>query len=106
MATASQSPESLIAERLADALGRRRLHQKDLAAHVGLSEAAVSKWVKGEAGKNWAKLAVICAFLEVPADEILGLKPPARPVLEGDGTPVCWCCPRCGANLVTTIAEV
>jgi predicted transcriptional regulator len=41
MEIASQSPQELIAERLADALARKNLRQIDLANHMGLSEAAV-----------------------------------------------------------------
>lgn len=101
----NETLETLIGERLADAIGKKKIHQVELARFMDESGAAITGWVKGESVKGWAKLAAVCQYLGVSADEILGLKPPAAPVLAGDRSPVQWQCPCCGATLTTTVAD-
>ena len=105
MTAHNETPETLIGERLADAIAKKHLKQVDLARIIGVSGAAVTGWVKGENVKGWAKLGAICQYLEVSVDDILGLETPTAPLLAGDRLPVRWQCPCCGTTLTTTIAD-
>ena len=71
--------KALVAERLADALDAKGLKQNDLAERLGVSEAAVSRWVSERGGVGWRRLAEICSVIGVPADQLLGLERPTTP---------------------------
>lgn len=59
------------------------LNQSELAKHIGVQAAAISKYEKGNTLPNVETLAKICNFLDVSADWLLGLE---RPVPEGELT--------------------
>ena len=79
--------KALVAERLADALDEKGLKQNDLAERLGVSEAAVSRWVSERGGVGWKRLAEICSVIGVPADRLLGLEPP-RPTRRAPRAPI------------------
>ena len=69
-----------VAERLADHLGRAGKTQRDLAMALGISEPAVSQWLRRGVPEAWAQVHGVCRALNVPADWLLGTRPTAEPV--------------------------
>ena len=51
------------------------IRQIDIAEHMGVSQASVSNWVKGNNSIDIEKLAELCGYLGVTLDQIYGLKP-------------------------------
>ncbi len=65
---------------------RRALTQRELAKAVGVGHRVVSEWERGERRPPLAKLAILCAALNVPLSEFTGseaqgqdVRPPSRP---------------------------
>ena len=56
---------------------RAKLSQEELAARVGVSRQAVSKWELGEATPEVGKLAALARAFGVTVDELLSQEPPA-----------------------------
>ncbi|MEP1229199.1 MAG: helix-turn-helix transcriptional regulator [Litorimonas sp.] len=57
-------------------LARRKVRSKDLAAHVGITEANISQLKSGKVkGVRFETLAAICEFLECKPADILDYKP-------------------------------
>lgn len=61
-----------IIERLGDRL-RAKLNQKELAARLGITEAAVSSWFTRGGLANWGRLREVCEAAALSADWLLGL---------------------------------
>lgn len=55
---------------------QKGLSQKELAARIDAKNSTVSNWEQGVARPDVDMLAVICAALEVSADELLDIKLP------------------------------
>lgn len=72
-----RSARDAIRTRLGDALDAKGWDQRKLAVELGVSDAAVSKWLGGGSLANWRRLAAVCEALGKSADEILGLVAPA-----------------------------
>lgn len=53
-------------------LARRSLSQSDLAAHLGLSQAAISRRLSGHTAFDVNELASVAAWLGVSASSLLG----------------------------------
>ena len=58
--------------RLASLLEQRRMTQLDLAARVGVTRAAMSRYVSGEREPRFVTLVRIAQELDVHVDELLG----------------------------------
>jgi transcriptional regulator with XRE-family HTH domain len=61
-----------VADRLRSAI-KSRSSQKEIADALGLSESAVSQWLKRGGLRAWIRLRDICGVLGVSSDQILGL---------------------------------
>lgn len=57
----------------------RGLSQEELAARLGVSRQAVSKWETGEAAPDLSKLLALADALDLPLDTLCGRGPPAAP---------------------------
>lgn len=51
------------------------IKNKDIAAHMGVSEGAVSHWFKGDNSLDIDNLYSICQFVGVSLDQIFGIDP-------------------------------
>ena len=57
-------------------LARRKVRSKELAAHVGITEANISQLKSGKVkGVRFETLAAICEYLECKPGEILDFEP-------------------------------
>ncbi len=63
---------SVFSERMGELIRRQKLTQKDLAAKAGVTESAMSYYVKGERTPRSDVLARIAASLDTTADYLLG----------------------------------
>lgn len=63
-----------IGQRIARLLKEQGMTQKELAAHVGATEAAVSKYVKGEREPRAEILANIATVLHTTSEFLLGME--------------------------------
>lgn len=64
-----------------------RMSQEELAARVGVSRQAVSKWELGTATPELEKLVALAETFGVSVDELLGREPAGRPEPEEEGEP-------------------
>lgn len=71
-----KSVSELVADEVAAELGRRRASQEDLAAHIGLSQATVSRRLKGIGSFTIEEIQSIADFLGIPIERLI------RPALE------------------------
>ena len=60
------------------------IKNKDIAAHMGVSEGAVSHWFKGDNSLDIDNLFSICQFVGVSLDQIFGVDPIVVSVLNED----------------------
>ena len=60
-------------EKIAELLKERNMTQRELASRVGATEAAVSKYVKGEREPRAEVLANIATVLHTTSEQLLGL---------------------------------
>ena len=82
------SPEQLINERVHQLMFRAKISQSGLAKHLGMSQAAVSRKIRGDRSWSFSELVEVSRVLGVRFDDIV------RPLLEneksrplnGDGT--------------------
>ena len=65
-------------DRLFDLRRQAGLSQEALAAKIGVSRQAVSKWELGETTPDVEKLVVLARSFGVTADELLGMEEPVR----------------------------
>ena len=63
-----------IQKRLRECINESPLTQKEIAKAIGVSAQTVSKYMKKDVFPALDTLAKICAFLDVSADYILGIK--------------------------------
>ena len=67
-----------IVVRLDVVLAERKVKSKDLAAHIGITEANLSLLKSGKVkGVRFATLEAICDYLDCQPGDILGYEPPA-----------------------------
>ena len=60
-------------------LAERKVKSKDLAAHIGITEANLSLLKSGKVkGVRFATLEAICDFLDCQPGDILGFEPPGK----------------------------
>lgn len=60
------------AKSLAVALANKEMRSKDLAEALGVTQAQISNWKRGQAMKA-ANLSKICEALEIPVSEFIAL---------------------------------
>ncbi len=77
------------ASRLCSYRKQRGLSQEELAAQIGVSRQAVSKWERAEASPDTDNLIQLAKIYQVTLDELLNIDPPERPapgapVVEGE----------------------
>lgn len=77
-----------VAERVADQLARKGLRQSDLAIALGITEAAVSQWMKRGVPESWLQVEAVCRKIGAQADWVLGLKPSPEPLALELQTPI------------------
>lgn len=53
----------------------KKIKNKDIAQHMGVSEGSVSNWFTGKNFLDVDNLYVLCLFLGVSLDQIFGIKP-------------------------------
>jgi AraC-like DNA-binding protein/DNA-binding XRE family transcriptional regulator len=71
---------SVIGENIKKLRRERKITQEALAAHLGISCQAVSKWERGESQPDISTLVPLANFMRVSTDEILGLNTARREV--------------------------
>lgn len=65
--------ELLIGDRLKKLRRERELTQEDVAAHIGVSFQAISKWERGEGYPDITMLPVLANYFSVTVDELIGM---------------------------------
>lgn len=53
----------------------RKITQDELAAHIGVSKAAISKWETGQSYPDITLLPILASYFDVSIDELIGYKP-------------------------------
>jgi len=53
-------------------LSLRGMSQKELAAHLGVSQSAVTNWVKGKNSPDIETVALICDILQISVTDLFG----------------------------------
>ena len=53
----------------------KKIKNKDIAQHMGVSEGSVSNWFTGKNFLDVDNLYILCLFLGVSLDQIFGIKP-------------------------------
>lgn len=71
---------SVFPNRLRMILEEKRILQKELAAHMGLSDRTINSYVQGKSAPSLEGLAEICTYLNVSADFLIGLVDEVRPL--------------------------
>lgn len=69
---------AIVSGRLALAVVRSGLSRSDISRRSGVSETAISRYVRGERMVSSHALVSLCEVLDVSADWILGLDPETR----------------------------
>ncbi len=110
---------SKLSEKLITLLNKKKLTQKQAAISIGITEAAMSRYLRGLREPKINVLVSLAQFLEVSVDYLVGLSDTQNPiahwVIVSDGWyPVCsacWqeppgrqmtkYCPNCGAKMET-----
>lgn len=64
-----------LSDKLAAERRRRRIRQEDLAAFMGVSKAAVSKWETGQSFPDITLLPVLAAYFNMSIDDLIGYEP-------------------------------
>lgn len=67
--------ENIIGKRINSALALRNIKQKDLAAHLNVTDNTISYFCSGKRTPNTLQIIQIADFLNVSADFLLGLSP-------------------------------
>ena len=62
----------------------KKIKNKDIAAHMGLSESSISHWLKGDNPPDMDNLYILCRYLGVSLDQIFGVDPIVVGVLNSD----------------------
>ena len=58
--------------RLSEIMKEKGYRQENLAKLLGMSQTAVSKWLKGDRKPNYETILLICAYLDETPNELLG----------------------------------
>ena len=58
--------------RLSEIMKEKGYRQENLAKFLGMSQTAVSKWLKGDRKPNYETILLICAYLDETPNELLG----------------------------------
>ena len=70
-----QSIKETVSSNLRRVCKLKGIKNKDIAAHMGVSEGAVSHWFKGDNSLDIDNLYSICQFVGVSLDQIFGIDP-------------------------------
>ena len=66
-----QRPSSVVGANVRAELARRRLSQSDLAAHLGVSQTAISKRLSGEVAWDINELSTVAAFFGLTVEQLV-----------------------------------
>lgn len=70
-----QSIKETVAQNLRRVCKLKGIKSKDIAAHMGVSESAVSHWFKGDNSLDVDNLYKLCQFIGVSLDQVFGVDP-------------------------------
>jgi hypothetical protein len=82
---ATKTLDSTVSDEVRAAMARRRVSQGDLADHLEVSQAAVSRRLSGEVAWSVPELVAIALFLDVAVETLLSPSSAVAPT--GGGTP-------------------
>ena len=69
------SIKPIVAENLKQVCKLKKIKNKDIAAHMGVSESSVSHWFKLDNSMDMDNLYQICKYIGVSMDQIFGIDP-------------------------------
>ena len=55
---------------IADLMKKRKMSQKELAKHMGVTPETVRRWLRGDRVPNWVQIQAIATFLDVGFNDI------------------------------------
>ena len=70
-----ESIKKLVAENLKNVCKLKKIKNKDIAAHLGVTGSSVSHWLKGDNALDMDNLYWICRYIGVSLDQIFGIDP-------------------------------
>ena len=70
-----ESIRPLVAENLKQVCKLKKIKNKEIAAHIGVSESAVSHWFKNDNFPDMDSLYNLCKYIGVSMDQIFGIDP-------------------------------
>ncbi len=65
-------------ERLGDLIDAKKMDQKRLAAHLGVTQATISYWTTGKSDPSMKNLKQIAELFDVSIDQLVGMPPRAK----------------------------
>lgn len=79
-----ESIKQTVCDNLKKVIKLKKIKNKDIAAHMGLSESSISHWLKGDNPPDMDNLYILCRYLGVSLDQIFGVDPIVVGVLNSD----------------------
>ena len=79
-----ESIKQTVCDNLKKVIKLKKIKNKDIAAHMGLSESSISHWLKGDNPPDMDNLYILCRYLGVSLDQIFGIDPIVVGVLNSD----------------------
>ena len=79
-----ESIKPTVCRNLREVIRLKKIKNKDIASHLGLSESSISHWLKGDNPPDMDNLYYICQYLNVSLDQIFGFDPIVIDVLNSD----------------------
>ena len=70
-----ESIKKTVGENLKSVCLAKRIKNKDIAQHIGVSESCVSNWLKGKNSFDIDNLYSICSYLGISLDQAFGVAP-------------------------------
>ena len=69
------SVKQTVADNLKTVCKLKKIKNKDIATHLGVTEGSVSHWLKGDNSLDMDNLYQICLYIGVSLDQIFGIDP-------------------------------
>jgi len=79
-----ESIKQTVCRNLREVIKLKKIKNKDIATHMGLSESSISHWLKGDNPPDMDNLFILCKYLDVSLDQIFGISPIVVNVLNRD----------------------